>query len=646
MQASEVIEHVRSSTDKRANIETLTKALEGACEKDQALLFMERGEVHLELGKYDAAIDDCLLALQHGSKDKKRAYTICGKAMQGKNLLLEARKYFAMLIETDGKSADAYVLRGYMNYLLNKDDEALADFNKAIELDVKCEDAYYNRGLLHSVRNEWNEALSDFSKVADSEKWKKDALYQRGVAYLRLGKMDEMKVDLKKAAELGNTFAGKTLANVGAISTAHEYVMMGRYHRDRAEDAESAKAFEKALELGISDEEEKRTTLLDLGNAYNFMRKYDESIKYFSDAIKSRPDANAHMLRGRAYYNAMKDADARKDYDKALELDPSLALAYRFRGELNITAKAYEDAMKDFTRSIELSPYDDVAFFYRAHTYIGLKKMDDAKSDFLASENLGNAKAIEDRRNIFGPETANDYYDLGTRTMNLGDYMGAKPLVEKALEMFKKQTKVKNDYAFRHMIYCYSNKGMCESVLGELDEAMADLEYAVNENPEHKDALINLGNVYQKKGMVEKALEIHTRAIELDKTNISAYYNRGRMYLNMKKFDEAIKDFTVSVEGYQDAVMRADAFYNRSKAYKGKGMLQEALDDMRQAATLAFPQCFADVEILEKELADSKKAKGAKKGMDDEDNCKNEEKNIKANSKPAKPKAKRKKGKE
>lgn len=70
-----------------------------------------------------------------------------------------------------------------------------------------------------------------------------------------------------------------------------------------------------------------------------------------------------------------------------------------------------------------------------------------------------------------------------------------------------------------------------------------------------------LGSIAQRKGIPEVAEKHYTRSLEIDQNNPATYANRGEVRLLLKKFPEAISDFSEAVsrdkEGADPASMRA-----------------------------------------------------------------------------------------
>ena len=60
------------------------------------------------------------------------------------------------------------------------------------------------------------------------------------------------------------------------------------------------------------------------------------------------------------------------------------------------------------------------------------------------------------------------------------------------------------------------------------------------------------------------------------------YYHRGNIYRLMEKYDDAITDYDLAIKLRRNY---ADAYYSRGLALDGKGLLQQALGDLRKALT-------------------------------------------------------------
>jgi len=92
--------------------------------------------------------------------------------------------------------------------------------------------------------------------------------------------------------------------------------------------------------------------------------------------------------RARAYTNlGSKEAlngnfeSAIENYNRAIELDPSIAEAHFFRGNIYASMGNFEKAIEDCTEAIRLNPNLSVAYSIRGISYIKLGKDNEAIVD-------------------------------------------------------------------------------------------------------------------------------------------------------------------------------------------------------------------------------------------------------------------------
>ena len=62
---------------------------------------------------------------------------------------------------------------------------------------------------------------------------------------------------------------------------------------------------------------------------------------------------------------------------------------------------------------------------------------------------------------------------------------------------------------------------------GSYDRAVADLQRALALEPDHADALLQLGTAYEKLGALQQAYETLSALIQIDPNNAKALYARG-----------------------------------------------------------------------------------------------------------------------
>lgn len=189
-------------------------------------------------------------------------------------------------------------------------------------------------------------------------------------------------------------------------------------------------------------------------------------------------------------------------FDKAIELNPNNANAYKHRGDVYLCTDL-EKAIKDYTKAIELKPNYIGAYSARAAIYYSLLV------------DVPIAKAIEDYVTILN----------------------------------------------------YANN-FCEAY-----ESLGKILYA-NEDYEWADFMF-------------------TKAIELKPKRFNYYMQRGKIYLKLQKYENAIKDFNTVLEIISDKPwydVFIKCYKHRSEAYLQLGEKEKADMDLKLMAESKLKQ--------------------------------------------------------
>ena len=189
-------------------------------------------------------------------------------------------------------------------------------------------------------------------------------------------------------------------------------------------------------------------------------------------------------------------------FDKAIELNPNNANAYKHRGDVYLCTDL-EKAIKDYTKAIELKPNYIGAYSARAAIY------------YSPLVDVPIAKAIEDYVTILN----------------------------------------------------YANN-FCEAY-----EFLGEILYA-NEDYEWADFMF-------------------TKAIELKPKRFNYYMQRGKIYLKLQKYENAIKDFNTVLELLSDKAwydVFIKCYKHRSEAYLQLGEKEKADMDLKLMAESKLKQ--------------------------------------------------------
>lgn len=129
----------------------------------------------------------------------------------------------------------------------------------------------------------------------------------------------------------------------------------------------------------------------------------------------------------------------------------------------------------------------------------------------------------------------------------------------------------------------FSNRGIANYRLGNLEKAVADFDRAIRINPRLADAYNNRGNYWQAKGNLDKALHDFDQAIKFDPRHSHAFNNRANLRQSRGDLIGAIADYDHSIE--LDA-SNATVFANRGLTRLQLGCEEEANLDFNRALKL------------------------------------------------------------
>ncbi|MGA2129871.1 MAG: tetratricopeptide repeat protein [Xanthobacteraceae bacterium] len=284
-----------------------------------------------------------------------------------------------------------------------------------------------------------------------------------------------------------------------------------------------------------------------------------------SRALEGRALAEALVDRGAAAYGATGNADrAIVDFDAAIRIDPSYAVAFFDRGVAYGAKGDYDRAIADYSEVIRLDPGSAFAFNNRGSAFDAKGDHDRAIADFTVAIQL-------DPSYVFAFN-------------NLGNSYDAKGDHDRAIAEFGAAIRLDPTYAAG-----FNNRGIAYRGKGDQDRAIADFDAAIRLDPAYVFAFNNRGNAYHAKGDRARAIADYDAALRLDSTYAVAYHNRGRTYETAGDHDRAIADFTAAIRcdaGY------TGAFTHRGLAYEAKGDAEHATTDFNRA--LEIPQKYDD----------------------------------------------------
>ena len=196
---------------------------------------------------------------------------------------------------------------------------------------------HYNRGLVRSRLNEVDQAIESYNTALlkldeNLTDYKYQALFNLGICYRRKGLIDKSIASLKQAVVIKADKAA-----------AHNNLALS--------------LFEKKL--------------------------YEEALMHYTKALSFEPTSVHYNNRGLANYHFERYEDAKHDFDRALERDPSDPTIYFNRGNVFLHWKPVQDfsaAHQDYDQALQLAPNNPKVWHSK-----GLAFQGEAENLFLQS---------------------------------------------------------------------------------------------------------------------------------------------------------------------------------------------------------------------------------------------------------------------
>ena len=251
-------------------------------------------------------------------------------------------------------------------------------------------------------------------------------------------------------------------------------------------------------------------------------------------------------------------AEAVRQIDAALEIDPNYALAHNNRGNALRELQRLDEALASYDRAIALNPDLPEASHNRANTLRGLKRLDEALASY-------------DRAIAIKPDYAEAFNDRGNALREL-------ERLDEALASYDRAVALKPDLA-----EAFNNRGVTLRELERLDEALASYDRAVALKPDLAEAFNNRGVTLGELERLDDAVASYDRAIVLKPDYAEAFNNRGTALRALERLDEALASYERAIALKPDY---AKAFANRGNALSELKRLDEALASYNRAITL------------------------------------------------------------
>lgn len=263
----------------------------------------------------------------------------------------------------------------------------------------------------------------------------------------------------------------------------------------------------------------------------------------FAQECDDQQTAQFYITTGESALNEGKPAEAFDLFSCAIELDPENVVAFIDRGVSHYFRGQFEDALVDYTTAIELDDQAINGWNNRGWVYNRLRQPELAIADF--EQALALNPQFPD--SLYG--IADAYYQVGDLENALTNWNMYLTLAEddsarQNVENIEAQLAVTDDACDMSVSTEDYTLEMFNTFASErYIDALQPAHCAILTGPDNAVAYSNRGNLLYHLGNLSDALSDLNMALSLDPTNLNALRARANIYQDNLDYESAIHDF-------------------------------------------------------------------------------------------------------
>ena len=292
---------------------------------------------------------------------------------------------------------------------------------------------------------------------------------------------------------------------------------------------------------------------------------WKDKVTLWGDVVRKSPNkASAYINRALAYKEKNMYENSISDFKKALSLSPDHVLAHHNLGALYLKLGRLDDAMKEAQSVLNLSPN-----LVEAHLLLGMilgkkNRYDEGIHEFEVAANL--AAQSSDVHN------ADFHHELATLYYQKGRFDDAMKELQIALDL-------KPDFAGAH-----KNLAVLLIKKNRFDDALRELQTAIMLKPDFAEAHNDLGSFYVNRDRLDEGMKELQLALKLKPDFPEAHKNLATAHLGRNRLDDALKELQIAIKLKPDF---AEAYNDLGYVYALQGRMEDALLHFQRAVSLA-----------------------------------------------------------
>ena len=336
------------------------------------------------------------------------------------------------------------------------------------------------------------------------------------------------------------------------------FLLKGKIYMNLNQYQNGLNSFLRSIKLG----ENSIDVLYGMGRAYKELYMFEDSLKYYNQALKLEPTAKSHKLMAKCLYAMGKKENAIEIYDKILKINPNDVEAYFNKGICLSNLNLKEEAIQMYNKTIELNPNYIDAYFQRGYCYYNLKKYQKAMQEMN--------KVLQLDQNYYQA-----YYEKGFCFQKMKRYEEAIIEISKAIQLN------------RYFEKAYFQRGYCCELINDFSSAIEDYKKVIELNKNSYKVYFRLGLCYFYIKDYNEALNVFDKGISLNRANYDAYYFKGICQRYLKYYWDAIITFNFFLNCFVNnkslssrkicEEQISNVYYNKGRCLLSLGRYSEAI---------------------------------------------------------------------
>ena len=450
---------------------------------------------------------------------------------------------------------EEYYFRGDEKYEAEDYEGAIEDFTESIKLKPDAK-AYYKRARAKEMIDDYQGSKYDLIRSIELHPKQWEVYYHLGRLqyyfldddYGALASLENYFDQTTWSSDYYDMWAGKIMAgalfNKGFYPKALEYI---NYVIDDTE-------FETVI-----DDESRSFFYVEKGKINFELGNLDIAKKDFEKAaeLDTKSAYNIEML-GDTYAKEKNYEKAIEFYNKALKLDPAKFSIYEYRAYAHEALEDYFSALLDMNEAIKHNPDYGHLYFKRGEYSLKMGDQEKACAGWLLGNEKGNTDSYNKLLETCGYSkedfyTADDYYNDGRSEKEAGNFADAILLFNKAIEMGSSEN------IYGQLVLCYQGLGQFDISLEMLNKYNAEAE-----NEKYVNTVWALNTL----GYAKRMLKDYAGSIKVAEEFINSY-----------KINPDALDYSLDTKFIEDNFEECKAnYFNYFMSLKDSASYEKAID--------------------------------------------------------------------